>query len=393
MNNIALGLGQVGCYVLALLGWRWLGISSWLGIESADWIILTYVLLGYIYLLWAFKIRPIFSMALWNSGEWWIVSALPNLVYASVLLLISILWSTISEALGATYGGYGFKCLFMMPIILGFVLLHSFLCFKHGLVHSKTDEYGALILGRGPRSGTGDFLRMLALKAFFLPFMYFIIYNITGILLQLTWPKNLAQWAMLAFYGGVMLDVVVGFIGYVFTTRLFDNEILDVEPDWRGWVFCLICYPPFVQIIKYIQQHTVLTADNWANGSGWVYTTWLILLSLSWVIYWWSTLVFGIRFSNLSWRGLVDHGPYAFCRHPAYLSKNIYWWLCLLPLLPHQSIWMAIAMVLGLMCVSLIYYGRACSESRHLSRFAEYQNYSCLIHHRHDYLFKRLRLR
>jgi protein-S-isoprenylcysteine O-methyltransferase Ste14 len=44
-------------------------------------------------------------------------------------------------------------------------------------------------------------------------------------------------------------------------------------------------------------------------------------------IYAWATVAFGLRFSNLTYRGVLTNGPYAFTRHPAYLSKNAFWWM------------------------------------------------------------------
>ena len=38
-----------------------------------------------------------------------------------------------------------------------------------------------------------------------------------------------------------------------------------------------------------------------------------------------------VRFSNLTYRGVLTNGPYAFTRHPAYLSKNLFWWCASMP--------------------------------------------------------------
>ena len=48
-------------------------------------------------------------------------------------------------------------------------------------------------------------------------------------------------------------------------------------------------------------------------------------------------MAFGIRFSNLTHRGILTHGPYAFSRHPAYLSKNLFWWISTIPFLTTGS--------------------------------------------------------
>ena len=44
-------------------------------------------------------------------------------------------------------------------------------------------------------------------------------------------------------------------------------------------------------------------------------------------------MAFGFRFSNLTHRGILTHGPYAWTKHPAYLSKNLFWWFAVLPFL------------------------------------------------------------
>lgn len=88
-----------------------------------------------------------------------------------------------------------------------------------------------------------------------------------------------------------------------------------------------------------------------------------------------STISFGLKFSNLSWRGLVNTGPYRYAKHPAYLSKNIYWWLHAVPFIGVTSSYEIIRNFSGLLFVSSVYYLRAYTEEKHLLRFAAYQNY------------------
>ncbi len=45
----------------------------------------------------------------------------------------------------------------------------------------------------------------------------------------------------------------------------------------------------------------------------------------------WASIALGFKASNLTNRGIVTHGPYAFVRHPAYAAKNLAWWLGALP--------------------------------------------------------------
>lgn len=84
-------------------------------------------------------------------------------------------------------------------------------------------------------------------------------------------------------------------------------------------------------------------------------------------VYAWATVVFGIRFSNLTYRGVLTHGPYRFTRHPAYLSKNLFWWASVLPfLVSNGSLVDAVRNCVCLALVNGIYYWRARTEEAHL---------------------------
>jgi len=101
---------------------------------------------------------------------------------------------------------------------------------------------------------------------------------------------------------------------------------------------------------------------------------WLVMLT---GVYAWATMVFGLRFSNLTYRGVITHGPYRFTRHPAYLSKNLFWWSATLPFLVTSGGPMeALRNVVGISLVSAIYYWRARTEEAHLLREdAKYREY------------------
>ena len=101
---------------------------------------------------------------------------------------------------------------------------------------------------------------------------------------------------------------------------------------------------------------------------------WLVILT---AIYAWATVAFGLRFSNLTHRGILTHGPYAWSKHPAYLSKNLFWWFGTIPFLattgnPVDMIRNTV--VMGF--VSGVYYWRARTEERHLSADPAYRDYA-----------------
>ncbi|MEO0906099.1 MAG: DUF1295 domain-containing protein [Pseudomonadota bacterium] len=170
-----------------------------------------------------------------------------------------------------------------------------------------------------------------------------------------------------------MIDVHMGTVGYVFTLRPLDAHIRSGNPLLAGWLAALVCYPPFVVgiigrdalILGY--EHSVAGWAHWMAGSPamlWVWGGWLVLLI---AVYAWATVAFGIRFSNLTYRGVLTNGPYRFTRHPAYLTKNLFWWSSVLPfLVTNGSPVDAIRNCVFLLAVNGIYYWRARTEEQHL---------------------------
>ena len=99
------------------------------------------------------------------------------------------------------------------------------------------------------------------------------------------------------------------------------------------------------------------------------------LLVLLTGIYAWATVTFGYRFSNLTHRGILTNGPYAFSRHPAYLSKNLFWLISTVPFLTTGS-WVDAFRTTAMMgIVAGVYYWRAKTEERHLGADPAYQEY------------------
>jgi protein-S-isoprenylcysteine O-methyltransferase Ste14 len=70
---------------------------------------------------------------------------------------------------------------------------------------------------------------------------------------------------------------------------------------------------------------------------------------------------------NLTYRGVITHGPYRLTRHPAYVAKNLFWWSVSLPFLsPTGSMVDCIRNTAILAMVSAVYWWRAKAEERHL---------------------------
>ncbi len=170
-----------------------------------------------------------------------------------------------------------------------------------------------------------------------------------------------------------VVDVQIGTVGYLFTLRPLDAHIRSGNPFVSGWLAALLCYPPFVwgiigsnnQILSY-EGATAGWGHWFADQPGlmWIWAVWLVFLT---AIYAWATVVFGIRFSNLTYRGVLTNGPYRYTRHPAYLSKNLFWWCSVMPfLVTNGSVTDMTRNCFFLLVVNAIYYWRARTEEAHL---------------------------
>ncbi|MEM6909106.1 MAG: isoprenylcysteine carboxylmethyltransferase family protein [Pseudomonadota bacterium] len=170
-----------------------------------------------------------------------------------------------------------------------------------------------------------------------------------------------------------VIDVQIGTVGYLFTLRPLDAHIRSGNPLLGGWLAALICYPPFVwgiigsgnQVLSY--ETNIAGWGTWLadyDALLWVWAIWLVFLT---AMYAWATVAFGIRFSNLTYRGVLTNGPYRYTRHPAYLAKNLFWWCSAMPfLVTSGSPIDAVRNTFFLLVVNAIYYWRARTEEQHL---------------------------
>jgi len=173
------------------------------------------------------------------------------------------------------------------------------------------------------------------------------------------------------------VDVLFGSVGYLLTLRPLDSHIRTTEPTVLGWAAAICCYIPFSTFI----WSSVLNYKGRTDWMDWL-QPWPILF-VSWgfailalhAVYVWSTASFGCRFSNLTNRGIIVDGPYRYLKHPAYVSKNIAWWLMAVPFVAHASWSAALRACVCLALTNLIYILRAWTEERHLMRDPAYVVY------------------
>lgn len=181
------------------------------------------------------------------------------------------------------------------------------------------------------------------------------------------------------------IDVALAWCGYVISSRWVDNHTRSVEPTLLGWVVCLVCYPPFqMSLGLYFSAPGEREVLNFTEQ--WLVTIFTGMMVLSYFVYMAATLWFGVRFSNLTNRGIIRTGPYAYIRHPAYASKNFAWWCVMFPAIiynaSYNSVHVAILQTLGLILLTWVYYVRAMTEERHLSADPQYVEYSKQVKYR-----------
>lgn len=249
-------------------------------------------------------------------------------------------------------------------------------------------HFGAWIAGRNDwdKDEILHHLRAWLVKGFFLAFMISIVPGGFAFVVNvdlaeaIKQPVSLTQLLITSMF---LIDVQLATVGYLLTMKPLDAHIRTANPYLGGWVAALACYPPFIlvnsgQIIDY---SVGTSGDNswhyWLAGHDALLYAWGAILVTLTAIYAWATMAFGLRFSNLTHRGILTHGPYAFTKHPAYLSKNAFWWLAVLPfLVTTGSTVDAVRNTVMLGLVSAIYYWRARTEEKHLKADPDYVEYA-----------------
>ena len=252
--------------------------------------------------------------------------------------------------------------------------------------HEPRDEFvhfGRLVLGRWSEADRAVIQRHLlgwTVKAFFLPLMTVYLNDEFNVLREAY--RGGGFWAIprhdVLLHLSIAIDLLFSVIGYTATTRVLDSHMRSVEPTLTGWIVALICYPPFSSLIgqSYVQYKGTTNWGGWLQPWALLYDCWGAVIVLFSMIYALSTVAFGLRFSNLTHRGIITDGPYRFTKHPAYLSKNLSWWLISVPFVAAQGWPMALRHCCLLTLLNAIYYLRALTEERHLSRDPVYVAYA-----------------
>jgi protein-S-isoprenylcysteine O-methyltransferase Ste14 len=220
-------------------------------------------------------------------------------------------------------------------------------------------------------------------KGFFLPLMFVYFtgqVSVTHRLWLALSPSDFMSCFEFLFELAFFVDLVFTTMGYLLTLRLADAHLRWAEPTLGGWIAALICYQPFYNFFtaQYFDYKGGVTWGPWLAGHPAAKVFWGSSILFCIAVYAWATVTFGCRFSNLTHRGILTNGPYRFTKHPAYIAKNISWWLIAIPFIG-QDWESSLRRCALLVLVNLLYYARARTEENHLSRDPVYVQYAAWI--------------
>lgn len=179
------------------------------------------------------------------------------------------------------------------------------------------------------------------------------------------------------FYGLALATIFLidtGFFafGYLFEASWLKNKIRSVDTSFFGWFVALACYPPFTDVIaKWAPWHTNDYARFGSPETTFAVRILLLLLLIGYVS---ASVSLGTKCSNLTNRGIVTSGPYSIVRHPAYICKNLFWWIVLIPTILYTPM-----AIFGMAFWTFMYFLRAVTEERHLIKDADYQAYCAKV--------------
>ena len=391
VSAVSTGAGMAG--LAGVLGW--IGVARWYGMDGPFAALVNLLACGVPMVGWSLVVDKVHRRP--STGIEWSLRRPWRETLDISLVKLAGLWATwaaiaLIYATGRFYWTdqpvnfpFAMWCLTRAAPVVLVLSIPYVLWIDRYLIEPRdgASQLGAWLAGQ-PADGAAIAVhaRAWAVKAFFLTFMLAVVppgfgdvvrRDLTG-----AWrdPVALAAWLTTFMF---VVDVAFATVGYVLTFRPLDSHIRSANPFAAAWTAALICYPPFTLMMNGgpLDYHAG-TSDwsHWFAGHPWLLWPVGVALVVLTALYAWATVAFGPRFSNLTHRGILTHGPYRLSKHPAYLSKNLFWWLSTLPMLSLGSWVDAVRATLILGVVSGIYYWRARTEERHLSLDPDYVAYA-----------------
>ena len=317
-------------------------------------------------------------------------STIKTLALYFTLSIVALVYWIAPEYHSNFYSPYWELMRVVGPIVLIGSLPYFYLA--DGFIEDSKDSYyvlGLYIIG-SRQDGQAAIIRNHFLgwlvKLFFLPLMAVYMYNTTRYFVSADPEKVFSSFRLFYQFAWELIfaiDLIIVTVGYLLTLKLLDSHIRTAEPTIGGWVAAIVCYEPFWAAVS--ASYLAYNKDNyswgsWLGGNETAYLFWGSSILILITIYSLSSIAFGIRFSNLTHRGIITNGPYRYSKHPAYISKNLSWWLIAIPFIfVNNNYTASLQACLMLLGVNIIYYIRAKTEERHLSWDETYRQYAQAI--------------
>jgi protein-S-isoprenylcysteine O-methyltransferase Ste14 len=170
----------------------------------------------------------------------------------------------------------------------------------------------------------------------------------------------------------LVFDFVPFVVGYMIELPSLKNRIRSVDDTLLGWMVCLACYPPFNDSVgRFISWGTRDFVVDFMLPSPVLFYAVNGSLLVLFALYASASVSLGFKCCNLCNRGVVATGLYGVVRHPAYVLKNLAWWVAAVPVLVilfRQSFALGAYGALSLAAWTCIYAARAITEERHMLR-------------------------
>ena len=307
--------------------------------------------------------------------------------FAGSLAFCALIYWLFPEYHGDFYGRYFEMLDIIMPFWLVTALPYFYLIDRH--MQQPRDGYWhmGMAFALRWREVDGRVIRQHLLgwliKAFFLPLMFTYLCADLEKFLNFSLADLTAPNRLFDFLYGLCYLVDVGFasVGYIASLRIADTHFRSAEPTMLGWVVAMSCYEPFASLVsrQYLAYETGPHWGDWFSNAPVAFALWGASIIVLTAVYAWATVIFGVRFSNLTHRGIVTNGPYRWTKHPAYLAKNLSWWMISMPFMAQGSVEESARLCLLLLLLNGIYMLRAKTEERHLSRDPDYVAYALYV--------------
>ncbi len=229
----------------------------------------------------------------------------------------------------------------------------------------------------------GNYVRSWLVKAFWLSLMQPAAVKDIKWFVNLIWSNDLNnphEWFWRANSMCFFIDLAYTASGYLVNLKILNSHTRTAEPTLLGWLVAIMCYWPFWGVLFYpfFFRYEEMQWINYFRSGSAIWWTWFGMIIFLEFLYSMATVAAGFRFSNLTYRGLWNTGPYKYTKHPAYVFKNISWWLISIPFMAATP-----ALAIKLSCLllgnNIIYYMRAKTEERHLSHYPEYVEYALMM--------------